>query len=551
MDARARRDYKKGLTGDDGRRRREERSLAIRKDKKEEGLAKRRNLNVEADDPPNTEQVSQQPSAVLTEADLQSIPTNRVFTLRDVPTLMKGLQSGTPEVQTACLRGFRKLLSSERNPPVQECIDCGAVPLFVEALRREDTPQLQFEAAWALTNIASTDRTRLIVDCGALPALVQLLVSPVADIREQSAWCLGNVAGDGHALRDIVLKHDALAPLLQNIMNPANTALLRNCVWALSNFCRGKPQPPLEVLAPAMPVIANVILKSDDQDTIIDATWALSYISDGDNDRIQSVINLGVIPSLVNMLRSGQNPLAVPALRTLGNIVSGSDHQTQAVLDADVLAALSPLLTNAKKNIRKETCWMLSNIAAGTHEQITRILKTPDIVPRILEQMSVAAEWDVRKEATWVVSNIATGGQLQHVLYLVEHGAVRPVCDLLEVGEVKLVLLAMDAMEAILKAMGESDRAINLIEECGGIDKLESLQEHEDEGIYTRAVRILENYFGGEEEVESENLAPAVSAQNPNTFSFGLPAAGSGAKALNFGDNSAPNANVFSAQYQF
>jgi len=325
--------------------------VQLRKTQKEENLTKRRNLLVnnfttEGGDVKSELSANGNEQASINTETQES--KTKSFTQADIPSLMNGLGSDDLPSQISALRGFRRLLSSERSPPVQQCIDCGAVPLFVQFLQRNDCAELQFEAAWALTNIASTDRTKLIVECGAVPFLVQQFASINPDVREQCAWCLGNVAGDGADLRDVVLACGGLNSLLLNISQPATLSLLRNCTWSLSNFCRGKPQPRLDVIFPAIPALAALLQHSTDQATIINAAWALSYLSDGDNERIQAVVNHNVIPSPVQMLQSTSPQAVVPTLRILGNIVSGDDKQTQAVVNSNVLPAIVPLLSNAK-----------------------------------------------------------------------------------------------------------------------------------------------------------------------------------------------------------
>lgn len=75
--------------------------------------------------------------------------------LENLPQMVEGVMGDDPAVQTECTTQFRRLLSIEKNPPIQQVIDSGVVPRFVEFLQRDDSPALQFEAAWALTNVSA------------------------------------------------------------------------------------------------------------------------------------------------------------------------------------------------------------------------------------------------------------------------------------------------------------------------------------------------------------------------------------------------------------
>ena len=79
--------------------------------------------------------------------------------------------------------------------------------------------------------------------------------------------------------------------------------------------------------------------------------------------------------------------------------------------------------------------------------------------------------------------------------------------------------MVLDGLHNILKMAGEDVEVIcNMIEECGGLDKIEALQNHENEDIYKLAYEIIDHYFSDSGEgYEDPNLAPGV---EDGTFQF-------------------------------
>ena len=100
--------------------------------------------------------------------------------------------------------------------------------------------------------------------------------------------------------------------------------------------------------------------------------------------------------------------------------------------------------------------------------------------------------------AVYVICNICTNSVPSFIHFCVEFDSILALTTNLKSSDKPLTLTILSALSNILSIGKDKNYAI-MVDEADGVEALEKLQEHEDEEVYMKALRILEKYFNVEE----------------------------------------------------
>lgn len=255
----------KVTVAEDYRGHREDKCIQIRKDKR---FDRTKMLRCRIQEEPEKSNISIEKSRIR--RNLEALPMKCEL-----------LHSDELEKQIEAAVYFRRILGSDKNPPVDVVVDAQIiVPRIIQFLARYDCPKLQLESAWAITNIACGEvkHARVLIIHGAIPLLIDLITNSKDEkVKEQALWAIGNISADIYDSREVLLSNGLLAPLLGQIgfivssprppssgISPSLTTM-RHVTWTCANLVRGDVLPDLDVCHNILLAFSDLIQSPDEE----------------------------------------------------------------------------------------------------------------------------------------------------------------------------------------------------------------------------------------------------------------------------------------------
>eukprot|EP00744_Colponema_vietnamica_P016891 GILI01023719.1.p1 GENE.GILI01023719.1~~GILI01023719.1.p1 ORF type:complete len:282 (-),score=23.96 GILI01023719.1:225-1070(-) len=254
----------------------------------------------------------------------------------------------------------------------------------------------------------------------------------------------------------------------------------------------------------SVPLLAYLV-RHPDPEVAMYSMWALSHIADCPSDRVQLVIDSGVVPEVVEGLGSDDTRLQMAAVHIIGKICAGNDEQRQVAVNAGCLFGIKSILDSRRpRNLRRHAVCALTNFAAGNENQIQAIIDT-GLLPIIVSTID-ASEAEVKREAISACSNLITSRYNQLVVHpFVECGVLRAICrvlntchdaKILRVSFQTILIILGHGAGLVLQGQCTSNPYVELLQSVlEGSPLIEDFKTHSNPDICRPAKDIIANYM--------------------------------------------------------
>lgn len=200
---------------------------------------------------------------------------------------------------------------------------------FVKMLASKSNT-VKFEAASALLHVLSIDHIETVVECGALPALIQALTLQKEKVRDECVKCLDIIIKSSTRFREQLLRHGGLIPLLKCADEATGDNSRANALRTISNIFSNGYQPKFELVASSIPVFIRMLGSDRDPIIIVECSKMLNDFMHCYPDLNRLLLDLGAKKLLQNLLSHEDESVVVSSIRLTRHLISPRGERVQS-----------------------------------------------------------------------------------------------------------------------------------------------------------------------------------------------------------------------------
>lgn len=378
------------------------------------------------------------------------------------------------------------LAPGDNSSPLPQDVEIQVNKLNSSFSWREADRLVARRAAHALAEFAKhEEHVDIIVDGGAIPALVQHLQAPAVgegegpiacehEVEKDAAFALGLLAVKPEHQR-LIADAGALSCLVSLLKRHGNgsndravNGVLRRAADAITNLAHenGTIKTCIRTEGGIPPLVD--LLESTDTKVQRAAAGALRTLAFKNEANKNQIVECNALPTLIFMLRSEDVGIHYEAVGVIGNLVHSSTNIKKEVLLAGALQPVIGLLSSRCQESQREAALLLGQFATTDPECKVHIVQRGAVRP--LSKMLQLPDAQLKEMAAFALGRLAQNSHNQ--AGIVHDGGLIPLLELLESKNGSLQHNAAFA----LYGLADNEDNISDITKEGGVQKLQDVE---------------------------------------------------------------------------
>ncbi|KAG8473921.1 hypothetical protein CXB51_033676 [Gossypium anomalum] len=337
-------------------------------------------------------------------------------------------------------------------------------------------------SAQSLSEIAmNEDVVDLIVECGAVPALVKQIQTPPLlaesdpipfeyEVEKACALALGLIAVKAEH-QQLVVDAGAL-PCLVNLLKMHKdgcnsremNGVIRKAADAITNLAHENARIKTRIRTEGgIPPLVQ-LLEYHDIKVQRSAAGALRTLAFKNDENKNQIVECNALPTLVLMLSSEDVTVHYEAVGVIGNLVHSSPNIKKDVLLAGALQPVIRLLSSSCLESQREAALLIGQFAAADSDCKVHIVQRGAVPPLI--EMLTSSDVQLKEMSAFALGRLAQ--ETHNQVGIVQSGGIVPLLSLLDS---KGGPLQHNSAFALYGLAENEDNVIDLIK-TGGVQKL-------------------------------------------------------------------------------